>query len=109
MNSRAKGKRGELELAHFLAEHGHPARRGQQFSGGTDSPDVVAESLSHLHIECKRVEAGNLYEWLRQASRDAGPVKIPVVFHRRNDEEWVVVLKAADFLGLRRPQPQPQP
>ena len=100
MNSRAKGKRGELELAHFLAAAGHPAHRGQQFSGGTDSPDVVCPSLAHIHIECKRVESGNPYQWLAQAARDAGPQRIPVVFHRRNDEEWVVVLRAADFLPL---------
>lgn len=98
MNSRDKGKRGELELAHWLAERGHDARRGQQFSGGDDSPDVVCPSLAHIHIECKRVEAGNPYVWLAQAIRDAGPQKIPVVFHRRNDAEWVVVLRAADAL-----------
>jgi hypothetical protein len=45
MNSRNKGKRGELEAAHMLTHEGFPARRGQQFSGGTDSPDVVCESL----------------------------------------------------------------
>jgi hypothetical protein len=38
MNSRNKGKRGELEAAKFLASEGFPARRGQQFSGGADSP-----------------------------------------------------------------------
>ena len=31
--SRNKGKRGELELAHVLQEHGFDARRGQQFAG----------------------------------------------------------------------------
>lgn len=98
MNSRDKGKRGELELAHWLAARGHDARRGQQFSGGDDSPDVVCPSLAHIHIECKRVEAGNPYVWLAQAIRDAGPTKIPVVFHRRNDAEWVVVLRASDAL-----------
>lgn len=100
MNSRDKGKRGELELAHWLAERGHDARRGQQFSGGDDSPDVVCPSLAHIHIECKRTEAGNPYVWLAQAIRDAGPTKIPVVFHRRNDAEWVVVLRASDALPL---------
>jgi len=112
INSRAKGKRGELELAHWLTDAGHPAHRGQQFAGGTESPDVVAPSLAGIHIECKRVEAGNPYAWMAQASRDAGPDKIPVVFHRRNDEEWLVVIKARHFLQLSKPtqlQPQPQP
>ena len=100
MNSRDKGKRGELELAHWLTDHGYPAHRGQQFSGGNDSPDVVCPALP-FHIECKRVEAGNPYDWLAQATRDAkGTDKTPVVFHRRNEREWVVVLTAEDLLKL---------
>ena len=41
INSRAKGARYERELARYLDENGFPARRGQQFAGGSDSPDVV--------------------------------------------------------------------
>jgi hypothetical protein len=59
MNSRNKGKRGELEAAKFLASEGFPARRGQQFSGGTDSPDVLCEALPRIHFEVKRTEKGN--------------------------------------------------
>ena len=101
MNSRNKGKRGELEAAKFLTAEGFPARRGQQFAGGTDSPDVVCESLAPLHFEVKRVEAGNPYNWVAQAKRDAGK-KLPVVLHRRNDCEWLVILPAADFLKIVR-------
>jgi Holliday junction resolvase len=54
LNSNQKGKRGEREAAAFLTDEGFPARRGQQFAGGTDSPDVVCESLSGLHFEVKR-------------------------------------------------------
>jgi len=53
MNSKRKGKRGELELAKKLKEYGFSARRGQQYSGiGGD--DVVG--LDGVHIECKRAE-----------------------------------------------------
>jgi Holliday junction resolvase len=38
MNSRAKGKRGELEIAKVLRENGYDAHRGQQYKGGADSP-----------------------------------------------------------------------
>ena len=41
MNSRTKGKRGELELAKALRLYGYDARRGQQYHGGADSPDVI--------------------------------------------------------------------
>ena len=98
MNSRAKGKRGELELAQFLRDHGFEAHRGQQFHGGKDSPDVVT-NLPGVHLECKRVEQGNLYDWLAQAKRDAGS-KCPVVAHRRNGREWVAILTLQDLLNL---------
>jgi hypothetical protein len=41
MDSRRKGKVGEREFAALLREHGFDARRGVQYSGGVDSPDVV--------------------------------------------------------------------
>lgn len=90
MNSRDKGKRGELELAAFLREHGVEAERGVQYHGGEDSPDVRT-SLPGVHFECKRVEQGNLYDWLDQAIGDAGD-NIPVVAHRRNRRDWVAIL-----------------
>lgn len=99
INSKKKGSRGELELVHFLRECGFDARRGQQFKGTPDSPDVVSDKLSRvgLHIECKRVEAGNLYNWLDQAKADAGE-KTPVVMHRRNNRDWVAILDLDSFL-----------
>ena len=56
MNSRQKGKRGELELAQYLRNKGHlEARRSAQYCGKTgDAPDIVG--VNGLHIECKRVE-----------------------------------------------------
>lgn len=98
MNSRAKGKRGELELAEFIRAYGHEARRGQQFSGGADSPDVVT-SIPGIHFECKRVESGNPYLWLEQAQRDAGD-KVPVVAHKRNRQEWIAILPLDDLLTI---------
>lgn len=102
MNSRQKGKRGELELAKFLAAHGFPARRGQQFAGGTDSPDVICEALGRFHIEVKRCERGNPYDWIDQARRDAAEGIIPTVYHRRNDCRWLVIRDAEDDLSIIR-------
>jgi Holliday junction resolvase len=101
VNSRNKGKRGELEFAHYLTDAGFPARRGQQFSGGKESPDVVCESLP-VHWEVKRTEAGNPYNWLDQAIDDAGADKIPVVAHRRSAKAWMAILPMKDFLTLLR-------
>jgi len=99
-NSRSKGKVGELEFAHFLSDRGLGARRGQQFSGGTDSPDVVCEGLPGVHFEVKRVEAGNPYKWLEQAQRDAGLEKLPVVAHRKNGKDWVAIVPMQVMIDL---------
>ena len=98
INSRQKGAAAERELANILKEHGYDARRGQQFSGGTESPDVIG--LPGFHIEAKRVEAGNLYNWLSQAKRDAGWANVPVVIHRRSNQPWVAILELDDFITL---------
>lgn len=98
MNSRDKGIRGELEFAAYLRERGFGARRGQQFSGGGDSPDVV-HSIPGVHLEVKRVEQFRLYDAVEQAVADAGG-KMPVVVHRKNRCEWVAILRIDDLLEL---------
>jgi Holliday junction resolvase len=101
MNSKQKGKRGELEFSHFLKERGIEARRGQQFSGGDDSPDVV-HNIPGIHFEVKRCEAGNPYKWLEQAINDAGN-KTPIVAHRKNKKEWVAIMRMEDVINLLSP------
>ena len=91
MNSRDKGKRGEREFAAFLSAHGFSARRGQQFSGSPDSPDVVCDALDWLHIEVKRVQHLNLADACAQAKRDAGG-KPWIVAHRKNRGPWFITL-----------------
>ena len=98
--SREKGKRGERAVAALFREYGFTdAKRGQQYHGGPDSPDVVG--VPGLHIEVKRTERLNLYDALAQAKRDAGE-ELPVVIHRKNDSEWVVILSFDDFMKLYR-------
>ena len=98
INSRAKGAAGERELAAFLRDHGYEAKRGQQFRGGSDSPDVVG--LPGFHIEVKRVEKGALYDWLDQAAHDAEGKSVPLVCHRKNRRDWVAILPLDAFLKL---------
>lgn len=45
MNIRAKGARGERQWRDELRSNGYEARRGQQFCGSPESPDVVCEAL----------------------------------------------------------------
>lgn len=90
-NSRNKGARGEVELARELARVlGCRARRGQQYSGSPESPDVITD-IPCLHIECKRTETLRLYDALAQSARDAAAGEVPVVMHRRNRGKWIVV------------------
>ena len=97
---RNKGKRGELELAHKLSKlFGIVAKRGNQYKGSPDSPDVVA--LSGIHVECKRVEKFQLYPSLEQSANDSGE-NIPVVMHRRNRKKWVIALYLDDLPELAR-------
>lgn len=98
MNSRRKGKRGELELANELKKYGYEARRGQQYSGANGDPDVIG--LPGIHIECKRVESLNIYKAYEQAVRDAGDSLTPVVMHRKNNKPWLVTCNLEDFLLL---------
>ena len=97
--SREKGKRGERAVAALFREYGFDAHRGQQYHGGPDSPDVVG--VPGLHIEVKRTERLNLYDALAQAKRDAGE-DLPVVIHRKNDSEWVVIMSFTDWMKLYR-------
>ena len=97
---RAKGARGELELAKKLEQVlGCSARRGQQFAGTPDSPDVKT-SIAGIHFESKRTERFSLYASLEQAARDAGADDVPVVATRRNRGQWVVCLALEDLPRL---------
>jgi len=99
-HSKNKGKRGELEWAQQLREMGFKdARRGQQFKGTPDSPDVVG-GIPFTHAEVKRVERLDLYTAIRKAIDDAGNDAIPYVAHRRNRSEWLVTLRSQDLIPM---------
>lgn len=99
VNSRAKGIRGELEVRDLLRRYGFAAKRGQQHAGGDDSPDVK-HNMEGFHIEVKRVQKLALYPAMEQAAADAALGETPIVFHKRNHKDWVVVIDAEDFLDL---------
>lgn len=104
MNSRNKGKRGELEACRFWCDEGFPARRQLQGRGGHDVPDIVIDGLEEYACEVKRRErfgGADLDEWLAKATRDA-TYRTPFVMHRRNGERWKVTLWAEDFAALVR-------
>jgi hypothetical protein len=101
MNSREKGKRGERQWRDELRANGYAARRGQQFSGSSESPDVVCDSLPWIHFEVKAVERLNIEDAMDQARRDAGH-KTPIVAHRRRFRAWLVTMDASTFFQFLR-------
>ena len=99
INSRAKGCAGEREFRDVLREAGFRARRGQQYAGNPDAPDVVCPDLPHIQWEVKRVQALNIHQAMAKAILDAGG-KMPVIAHRKNNTDWLCTLRASDFLDL---------
>lgn len=97
----------------MLRSEGFCARRGRQFKGTADSPDIVSDCSElepgeegialdpFFHIEVKRVERFHLYPTLHKAEEEAEG-KIPLILHRKNREEWVAVVPARDFLRILR-------
>ena len=100
INSKAKGKAGELELVAILRSRGWmEARRGVQYSGSPGSPDVVG--IPGIHFERKRVRSLQIYPSMAQARADAGE-NLPVVSFRGNGvgKAELAILTLEDFLGL---------
>lgn len=101
VNSRAKGARIEREFAHWLRDvWKFNARRGQQFSGANGDPDVVVEGMEDVHWEVKGTERFEPYKNYEQALRDAKEGQVPVVVHKKNRGEWMVLIRAHDFMDL---------
>ena len=71
---RDKGPKGEREWQDFLRQEGFTACRGRQFSRSSDSPEVICDELAEM----------------------------PVVAHRGNHGDWLVVMRATDWAELVR-------
>lgn len=100
INSRRKGKEGELSLAKRLREYGYDAHRSVQYSGKNGDADLYG--LPNIHIECKRVERLNIYDAIAQSQRDARDGELPVVMHRKNHSDWLVTMTLDDWIQLYR-------
>lgn len=97
-SQREKGKAGEREAAHLIRDSwGIEARRGRQYRGSDDSPDVIC--VPGLNVEVKRREAGNPGAWLEQAQAEAGDA-LAVVLHKRNGKPWLLTLQADRLMEL---------
>lgn len=101
ISSREKGKRGERAWAKVLTALGFPARRGVQFKGGPDSPDVEG-GIPGTHAEVKCVEKLSIYQAMQQAKDEAPAGAVPYVAHKRNRKEWLVTVEAGALIELAK-------
>ena len=99
INSKRKGKAGELELAKKLREYGYDARRTVQYNGKSEEGKADLLGLPGVHIECKRTERLSIYDAMAQAKADSKG-EIPCVFHRKNNSKWLVTMEIDDFMKL---------
>lgn len=97
INSRTKGKIGEREWRDFLKKKlGAEARRGVQYSGNPDAPDVVCNTI--FCWEVKRREVLDVYKAMEQVVDDSkGSEKIPAVAWRKNRKDWLIILRGEDL------------
>lgn len=103
INSRQKGKAGELEAAHVLNAllPRAQARRSQQYRGTEDGADLVAEGLPNLWLESKRVQRLNLDAVMKVSKEQCGGLH-PVILHRKNHGEWLVTLRLEDWIAVSK-------
>ncbi len=90
---------GELEICRIFQAHGIDARPGDPVSFGS-TPDVVG--VPGVHPEIKRVERLNVSEAMNQAIRDSEKFHdgAPVLFHRKNRQEWLCTMRLCDWLEM---------
>ena len=101
-NGKRKGKNGELEFVRLCKAEGFTARRTAQYCGNTgNAADVTG--LAGVHVEVKRVERLNVSDAMAQAVRDSAKSgRVPMVAHRKNNEGWLVTMRAQDWFKLYR-------
>ena len=101
MNSRAKGVRGELAVAHLFKAEGFNAERGVQHDGRSGHADV--EGVPYIWIEVKWNEALKVMDAMEQAERDVkarDPELLPVVIHKKNRISWTCTMRTESFLTM---------
>ena len=100
LNAKNKGAEGEREAASFLNSllPWMDAKRGRQFSGGEDSPDVT-HNCPFIHIEVKRVEKPTFNAWAKQLTKDQGK-RIGIIMYRCNRGEWWFCVRGTEVIAL---------
>jgi hypothetical protein len=98
INSKNKGAVGEREAAKVLTDmFGVECKRGVQYQGGPDSPDVTG--LPGVHVEVKRVQNFSVKGTIDQIEKDRGD-KPALIMHRRNNAPWLAIVPMDQLIDL---------
>lgn len=105
INSKLKGKNGELEFCRLCHAEGYnDVHRTAQYRGNTGQAGDV-EGLEGIHVEVKRNERLNILEAMEQSVRDceaSGKGETPIVAHRKNNSPWLITMRAEDWFSMYR-------
>lgn len=102
LNSKNKGKRGELELVHELKARGYDVERTAQFNGKAKDSEADLRGIPNIHIECKVREKHNIYDYIAQVDRDKKDDELGCVFIKSNRKKWLVLMDLDDWETLHR-------
>ena len=100
INSKRKGKMGELNLVKKLKEYGYNCVRTEQYNGKAEDSEADLRGLQGIHIEVKNREKHNIYDYIEQVKRDKNDNEIGTVFIKSNNKEWLCLLTLDDFMRL---------
>jgi len=100
VNSKDKGKRGELEACRALARIGVTARRAVQYHGLADGGDLVIPGAPRLHTEVKNLARIAVYAAYDQAVRDAGGRRMPWCLLHADRRPWLALLAVDDLFPI---------
>ena len=103
--SRAKGLRGEHEVAAIWTRHGFAVRglegEGDHLCIGVGrNPYPEPRDALTIHSEVKRQERLQLWQWIAQAEAEAPPGAVPVVSFRRNRSPWYAAIRLETLAEL---------
>ena len=94
-NSRAKGKRGELEARNQVRQHWNAPECIRSAQGaGAFAPDLLY--AGEVHCEVKNVARLGCEKYMLQAERDAEEDVLPVVLMKQTRGEWCVMFRLKD-------------
>lgn len=102
INSKRKGKKGELYVVNKFKEYGYECNRTAQFKGNTGRADDI-EGIEYIHAEVKFVERLNIEDAMNQAISDnlkSNRYAFPTVFHKRNYHNLLVTMRFSDWIEM---------